>query len=71
MIKEVTQIDPNEISFKTNNFKKETEYWEMATKRFREMQDKKIPKKFSLKSGGSQLVVEVAVDSDEMGEKWF
>lgn len=68
MTKETTQINPDEIEFKTNNFKKEPEYWEMAKERFQEMQDKKKPKKFQLENGGSLLVVEVEAETDEMGK---
>lgn len=68
---DVVKIDPSEIIFKTNNFKKEPAYWSMAEKRFQEMQQKKIPKTFSLKSGGKALVIEVNVESDDMGEKSF
>lgn len=66
---DVVKINQNEITIKTKNFKKEPAYWAMAEKRFQEFQQKKIPKKFSIKSGGKKLTIEVVVDSDDMGEK--
>lgn len=69
VFREVTQINPKKITFKTENFKKEPEHWEIARNRFVKMQEKKIPKKFPLESGGGDMVVEVSVDSDEMGKK--
>lgn len=41
----------------------------MATQRFQDMQKKKLPKKFSLKSGGKAFVIEVIVENDDMGKK--
>lgn len=66
---DVVKINPSEITFKTDSFKKEPAYWTLAQERFLEMQQKKIPKKFSLKSGGKALVIEVVASNDEMGEK--
>lgn len=63
----VVKIDPNTITFKTENFKKEPAYWTMAEKRFLDMQQKKLPKSVSLKSGGQNFVIEVVVDVDDMG----
>lgn len=65
---DVIKINIGRISFETNNFKKEPAYWTLASTRFQDMQKKKLPKKFSLKEGGEALVVEVVVDSDDMGE---
>lgn len=66
---EVVKINPNAITFKTENFKKEPAYWTMAEKRFLDMEKKKLPTKFSLKSGGMNFVIEVVVDDDDMGKK--
>lgn len=65
---DVVKINPEEIRIKTDNFKKEPAYWSMATERFVKMQRKKLPKKFSIKSGGKALVIEVNVENDDMGE---
>lgn len=66
---DVVKINPNEITFKTSNFKKEPAYWAMAEKRFLEFQQKKIPKSYSIKAGGKKMVIEVVVNSDDMGKK--
>jgi hexosaminidase len=66
---DVVKINPSEITFKTSSFKKEPAYWTMAENRFQEMQKKKLPKKFSIKSGGKALIIEVVAESDDMGEK--
>ena len=66
---DVVKIDPSEISFKTKSFKKEPAYWTLVEQRFQDMQQKKIPKNFSLKSGGKALVIEVIAENDDMGEK--
>ncbi|CAG9804653.1 unnamed protein product [Chironomus riparius] len=63
---EVVKINLHDITFKTNNFKLYPAYWAMATDRFLEMQKKKFPTKYSVKSGGNPLVIEVLVDSDDM-----
>lgn len=68
---DVVKINPSEITFKTNNFKKEPAYWSMAAQRFQDMQKKKLPKRFSLKSGGKAFVIEVIVENDDMGKKIF
>lgn len=65
---DVVKISLDDIIFKTDNFKKEPAYWSMAETRFRDMQKKKLPSKLSIKSGGQSLVIEVKVDSDDMGE---
>ena len=66
--REVSKLNPKQIKFKTASFKKNSEFWKMATERFLTMQDKKIPKRFSLEKGGSQLLVDVIADTDEMSE---
>lgn len=63
---DVVKINPADIKFKTENFKKEPAYWDMATERFIGMQQKKLPKKYSIKSGGKILTIETAADSDDM-----
>ena len=67
---DVVTINPNDITFKTNSFKKEPAYWTMAEDRFNEMQKKKNPKRQSIKNGGKPLVIEVIATTDDMG-KWF
>lgn len=65
---DVVRIDPNNIKFEENKFKKEPAYWTMAETRFQEMQQKKLPKNVPVKQGGKTLIIEVTVDSDDMGE---
>lgn len=65
---DVVKINANDIKFKTDNFKREPAYWAMAEKRFNEMQQKKLPKKYSIRSGGQTLTIEVVVESDDMGK---
>lgn len=67
---DVVKINPNEMKFTTNNFKKEPAYWTLAETRFREMQKTKLPKKFSVKQGGKTLEIEVVVETDDMGKNW-
>lgn len=67
--KSVVKIDPEKISFKTNSFKKEPEMWEMAEERFNDMIVRKLGRKYSLKSGGEGVVVEVIAETDDMCEK--
>jgi hypothetical protein len=43
----------------------------MAQARFQAMQQKKIPKKYSIKSGGKSLVIEVVAETDDMGKRKF
>lgn len=66
---DVVKINPSEITFKTASFKKEPAYWTMAEDRFKGMQQKKIPKNFSIKSGGKALLIEVVAANDDMGRK--
>lgn len=66
--REVAKLNPKEITFKTESFKKNAEFWNMATERFQKMQDKKIPKRFSLERGGNKLLVDVTAETDEMSE---
>lgn len=63
---EVVKIDPSKIVFKTDNFKSDSDYWEMARERFLDMQRKKCPTKYSINSGGDELVIEVIAKSNEM-----
>ncbi|KAG5681024.1 hypothetical protein PVAND_010490 [Polypedilum vanderplanki] len=63
---DVVKISPNEITFKTESFKREPAYWSMATERFIAMQKKKLPFKYSIRSGGKSLIIEVTVESDDM-----
>lgn len=65
---ETVKIDPIRIGFRTLNFNKEPEFWTMAADRFYLMQQKKIPQKYSLSSGGIALVVEVVVATDDMSK---
>jgi hypothetical protein len=66
---DVVKINPSEIIFKTKSFKKEPAYWTLVEERFQAMQQKKIPKNFSVKSGGKALVIEIIAANDEMGEE--
>jgi hypothetical protein len=68
---DVVKINPSDIQFKTNNFKMEPAYWSMAEQRFKDFQQKKIPKHYSIKSGGKTLLIEIIVNSDDMGKKSF
>jgi hexosaminidase len=68
---DVVKINLDDIVFKTDNFKMMPGYWSMAETRFREMQKKKLPKKFSIKSGGKRLVIEVVVKTDDMGKQFI
>lgn len=63
---DIFQLNLNEVTFDTENFKKVPEYWEMAQRRFQDMQQKKTPQKYSLKNGGNALVIEVVAASDDM-----
>lgn len=65
---DVVIIDPSNINFKTESFKKEPAYWQMAEARFILMQSRKHPKRQSLKNGGKPLVIEVLADEDDMGK---
>lgn len=65
---DVVKINPNDIVFKTDSFKKEPAYWSMAKQRFQDMQQKKIPTKHSMKSGGKGFTIEVVAESDDMGK---
>lgn len=71
MSKSVVKIDPGKISFKTNSFKKEPEMWALAEERFNDMIVRKLGRKYSLKSGGEDVVVEVISETDAMSEKRF
>lgn len=68
---DVVKINPDDIVFKAEHFKKEPAYWSMVETRFREMQKKKLPSKFSIKSGGQTLMIEVVVESDDMGRNRY
>lgn len=68
---DVVKINPGEITFKTSSFKKEPAYWSMVETRFLAMQEKKRPKKVSIKSGGEALLIEIIAANDDMGEKSF
>lgn len=63
---DVVKINPNDIIFNTQNFKREPAYWTMATDRFMAMQKKKLPTKYEIKSGGKTLLIDVATDTDDM-----
>lgn len=43
----------------------------MAETRFLNMQNKKIPTKVPIKSGGKPLVIEVTANSDDMGKLYI
>lgn len=62
------KVDIDRVTFKTDNFKKEPEYYEMAKKRFEEMLVKKIPNKYSWKNGGVSVIIEIIVKSDDMSK---
>lgn len=66
MSNDVVKINPQDIIFKTENFKKEPAYWNMATDRFKQMQQKKLPTKYSIKSGGKTLLIDVTSETDDM-----
>lgn len=63
---DVVKINPNDIIFTSENFKKEPGYWTMATERFKAIQKKKLPKKYSIKPGGKTLIIDVASETDDM-----
>lgn len=62
----VVKIDPTAITFKTSNFKKDEVYWQEAESRFIKQLKAKIPTKYSLKSGGKKVVIEVVAETDDM-----
>lgn len=66
----VMHIDPKEISFKTN-FKGDLKYWKEAEARFLKQLNNKLPTKYSLKSGGRKVLVEIFVESDDMSKNLF
>lgn len=68
---DVVKIDPSDIKFRTNSFKKEPAYWKMAEERFQVMQRRQHPKKQSIKSGGKSLLIEVIAANDDMGKRIF
>lgn len=65
----LVKIDPQAINSITLNFRVERSYWALAEGRFRQMQQRKLPKKWNISSGGKRLMVEVVAESDDMGEK--
>lgn len=66
--KNAVMIDANSISFTTNNnFQNDYyEYFDVVVNRFNEMQLKKIPQKYPVKSGGKRLSITVSAESDDM-----
>lgn len=66
--RDLIRIDLNSIKFKTESFKGEPEYWEMAETRFMEMQQKKTSSKRQPSSSENQLTIEVIAESDDMSE---
>ena len=65
---DVFELDINEVTFKTSNFRNEPELWEMVEKRFHEMQQRKRPRTYAMYDGGISLVIEVIAASDDMSE---
>lgn len=63
---DVVKINPQDIIFKTEHFKKEPAYWNMATDRFKQMQQKKLPKKYGVQTGGKTLLIDVTSETDDM-----
>ena len=63
-------IDPKEISFKTN-FKGDLKYWTEAEARFLKQVNNKLSTKYSLKSGGRKVLIEVFVESNDMSKIFF
>lgn len=59
-------INPQLISLTTENFKSDEEFWTIITDRFLQMQLKKIPQKYPVKSGGKSLIIVATADSDDM-----
>jgi hexosaminidase len=67
---DVIRINVDEISFKTESFKKAPAYWSMAESRFLEMQSKKKPKNIKVEKGGKLLTIEIQSESDDMGKNF-
>lgn len=63
--KDVLQINPKNITFKTNKFKNDKEIWLEVEERFREIVMKKAPKSFA-NEAGSEIAIEVIVSSENM-----
>lgn len=59
------KVNPQAISFETENFKTNSELWDMARTRFLEMQMKKIPEKYPLTPGGKSIKILITVESED------
>lgn len=60
------KINPQQISFDTENFKTNSELWDMASSRFLEMQLKKIPEKYPLTPGGKSIKISITAESEDL-----
>jgi hexosaminidase len=64
--KNAIPINPNMISFSSDNFEKDDEYFPAVKSRFIEMQKRKIPKKYPVISEGKELNIIVKTETDDM-----
>lgn len=67
--KEVSRLNLNDIRFTTNNLT--PQYFSAAKERFIDMQNRKIPKRSSLLSGGDAMTVEIVAKTDDMSENYL